>query len=178
MKRKTKRILVVVVKWRHRANGLLETGKKKHTANWVITQAYQSRCSCWRPSSFKGQNHVSLLNPLTHQASWKTKTMPYEIGLPMILTSGLFLSYKPNKQTIYELQKNLDGSCISFCISRGKRQLKHNKMAIQNSVSFSYQKTRLQMLHKFSAWTHLSNFDQSEHKNWTKSVTDAYPWWE
>ena len=27
------------------------------------------------------------------------------------------------------------------------------------------------MLHKFSAWPHLSNFDQSEHKNWTKSVT-------
>ena len=26
------------------------------------------------------------------------------------------------------------------------------------------------MLHKFSAWTHLSNFDQSQHKNWTKLV--------
>ena len=62
--------------------------KKTHTANWVITQAYQSRCSCWRPSSFKGQNHLSLLNPLTHRVSWKTKTMPTEIGFPMILTSG------------------------------------------------------------------------------------------
>ena len=27
------------------------------------------------------------------------------------------------------------------------------------------------MLHNFSVWTHLSNFDQSQHKNWTKSVT-------
>ena len=32
------------------------------------------------------------------------------------------------------------------------------------------------MLHKFSAWTHLSNFDQSQHKNWTKSVTNAWSW--
>ena len=33
-------------------------------------------------------------------------------------------------------------------------------------------------MHKFSAWTHLSNFDQSEYKHWTKSVTNAWPWWE
>ena len=33
------------------------------------------------------------------------------------------------------------------------------------------------MLYKFSAWTHLSNFDQSEHKNWKQSVTNAWPWW-
>ena len=34
------------------------------------------------------------------------------------------------------------------------------------------------MLHKFSAWTHLSNTDQSEHKNWTWSVTNAWTWRE
>ena len=34
------------------------------------------------------------------------------------------------------------------------------------------------MLHKFSAWTHLSNFDQSEHKNWTYSVINAWTWRE
>ena len=28
------------------------------------------------------------------------------------------------------------------------------------------------MLHKFSAWTHLPNFDQSEHKNWTWPTRD------
>ena len=32
------------------------------------------------------------------------------------------------------------------------------------------------MLHKFSTWSHLWNFDQSEHKNWTKSVTNAWSW--
>ena len=37
------------------------------------------------------------------QASWKTKTMSSEIGFPMILTSGAFLNYKPNKQTSHEL---------------------------------------------------------------------------
>ena len=25
----------------------------------------------------------------------------------------------------------------------------------------------MELRYKFSAWTHLSNFDQSEHKNWT-----------
>ena len=34
------------------------------------------------------------------------------------------------------------------------------------------------MLHKFYAWTHLSNFNQSEHKNWTWSVTNTWPWLE
>ena len=34
------------------------------------------------------------------------------------------------------------------------------------------------MLHKFSAWTYQSNFGQSLHKNWTKSVTNAWSWWE
>ena len=34
------------------------------------------------------------------------------------------------------------------------------------------------MLHKFYAWTHPSNFNQSEHKNWTWSVTNTWPWKE
>ena len=34
------------------------------------------------------------------------------------------------------------------------------------------------MLHKFYAWTHLSNFNQSEHKHWTWSVTNTWPWLE
>ena len=34
------------------------------------------------------------------------------------------------------------------------------------------------MLHKFYAWTHLSNFNQSEHKNRTWSVTNTWPWLE
>ena len=39
--------------------------------------------------------------PLTHQARWKTKTMPSEIEFPT-LTSDVFLNQKPNKQTIHE----------------------------------------------------------------------------
>ena len=34
------------------------------------------------------------------------------------------------------------------------------------------------MLHKFYAWTHLSNFNQSEHRNLTWSVTNTWPWLE
>ena len=40
--------------------------------------------------------------------------MPYEIGFPMILTSGAFPNHKSNKQTSHELQKNLDSSYIHF----------------------------------------------------------------
>ena len=32
------------------------------------------------------------------------------------------------------------------------------------------------MLHKFFAWTCLSNFDQSENTNWTQSMTSAWAW--
>ena len=53
------------------------------------------------------------------------KTMPSEIGFPMTLTSGAFLNQKRSKQTSHELQKNLDSSCISFCTSSRKRQLKN-----------------------------------------------------
>ena len=31
------------------------------------------------------------------------------------------------------------------------------------------------MLHELYAWTHLSNFNQSERKNWTWSLTDTWP---
>ena len=33
-------------------------------------------------------------------------------------------------------------------------------------------------MHTFSVWTYLSNFEQLEHENGTKSVTNAWPWWE
>ena len=42
----------------------------------------------------------------------------------MTLTSGAFLKQKRNKQIKHELQKNLDSTCISFCTSSRKRQLK------------------------------------------------------
>ena len=67
----------------------------------------------------------------------------------MTLIRGAFLNQKRNKQASPELQKNLDSTCNSFCTSSRKRQL-HHKLT-QNSVSFSYQLTSFQMLHKFSS---------------------------
>ena len=52
----------------------------------------------------------------------------------MILTSGAFLNHKFNEQTSHELQKNLDSSCIHFVHPVEKRQLKHGKLATQNSI--------------------------------------------
>ena len=65
------------------------------------------------------------------------ETMPSEIGCPVTLTSGAFLNQKCNKQTSHELQKNLDSSCISFCTSSRKRQLKKtlSVSAISKQVS-------------------------------------------
>ena len=50
--------------------------------------------------------------------------------------------HKSNKQTSHELQKNLDSSCIHFVHPVQKDSQKQDKLATQNSVSFSYQKTR------------------------------------
>ena len=48
-----------------------------------------------------GQKRSRLCNPLAHQARWKTKTIPSEIGFST-LTSGAFLNQKPDKQTSHE----------------------------------------------------------------------------
>ena len=53
--------------------------------------------------------------------------MPSESGFPT-LTSGAFQNQKFNKQTSHEWQKTLDSSCISFCTSSGKRQLKESQV--------------------------------------------------
>ena len=87
-----------------------------------------------------------------------------EIGFPT-LTSGAFLNQKFNKQTSsHEKQKTLDSSCISFCTSSGKRQIKTSWIDTKLCQLQLSKSTSSKMLHKFSAWTHLSNFDQSEHK--------------
>ena len=44
-------------------------------------------------------------------------------------------------------------------------------------LTFKKSEYVFKMLHKFCPWTQLSNFDQSQHKNWTKSVTNAWSWW-
>ena len=138
---------------------ILGKNRTKNTSKTIIAEAYQSRCCFWRSSSVPESLETFQPSYASSKGKWVSsflKTMPSEIGFPMTLTSGAFVNKKRNKQTSHELQNNLDSSCI----------LKHHKMT-QNSVSFSYQKASFQTLHKFSTWTHLSNFDQSEHKNWT-----------
>ena len=44
-------------------------------------------------------------------------------------------------------------------------------------LTFKKSEYVFKLLHKFCPWTQLSNFDQSQHKNWTKSVTNAWSWW-
>ena len=48
---------------------------------------------------------------------------------------------------------------------------------IRPPLTFKKPEYVFKMLHKFCPWTQLSNFDQSQHKNWTKSVTNAWSWW-
>ena len=43
-------------------------------------------------------------------------------------------------------------------------------------LAFKKSEYVFKLLHKFCPWTQLSNFDQSQHKNWTKSVTNAWSW--
>ena len=60
---------------------------------------------------------------------------------------------------------------FNFVLQAEKVSLKHHKIR-QNSVSFRYQYASFQTLHKFSAWTHLSNFDQ-----WEQSLYALVPLW-
>ena len=80
------------------------------------------------PESYQGRpESLETFEPLTHQARWKTKTMPSQNRFPT-LTSDASLNQKTNKQTSHEKQKTLDSSCISFCTSSGKRQLKTSQV--------------------------------------------------
>ena len=60
----------------------------------------------------------------------------------MTLTSGAFLNQKNNKQTSPEWLKNLASSCISFCASTGKRQLKASQQAVVGSANSTFCKKR------------------------------------
>ena len=63
----------------------------------------------------------------------------------------------------------------THCTSSGKRRLKHQSW--HKTLSASAIKVNNMFQHvstcciTFSTWANLSNFEQSEHKNWTKSVT-------
>ena len=103
----------------------------------MITQAYLSRCSSWRPSSKARINRAfwTLLRIKQNQARWKKEKMPFETGFPIILTSGAFLNHKPNKQTSHELQKNLDSSSIHFVQMTRWRHKTLSTSAIRMQVS-------------------------------------------
>ena len=65
---------------------------KKQTSNTIITEA--SRCSSWKVSS--KASITSDFSTLTHQARWKTKTMPSEIGFPTLTSDVLISQPKTN----------------------------------------------------------------------------------
>ena len=152
----------------HKPYARLQETEKKNTSKTIIAQAYQSRCCFWRSSVVAESLETFQPSYASSKGKWVSsflKTMPSEIGFPMTLTSGAFLNQKRNKQTSHELQKNLDSSCISFCTSSRKRQLKTSQddtklCQLQLSVN------NFPDAASISAWTHLSNFDQSEHRNW------------
>ena len=79
--------------------------KKKKKLNAIITQAYQSRCSFWKPSS-KARIVADFFNPPTHPARLGRgsllKMMPSENGFPVTWKSGAFLNQKINKETSHE----------------------------------------------------------------------------
>ena len=84
----------------------------------------------------------------------------------MILTSGPFLNHNFNKRPAMNYRR------INLYIQW--------KMTVKNMTSWRHKtlSASFQMLRTFSAWTHLSHFDQSKNKNEMKSLTNAWPWWE
>ena len=90
--------------------------------NTIITQAYHiSRCSSWKLSSKARIAWAFIILLRIQQGEKQKRCHP-------TLTSCAFLNQKYNKQTSYEQQKTLDSSCISFCTSSAKRQLKTSQV--------------------------------------------------
>ena len=109
---------------------------------------------------------------------WKTKTMPSEIGLPT-LTSSAFLNQKFNKkETAMNNRRLLIAAVFHFVHPVEKNQLKTSQIVTKLCQLQLSKQTSFKLLYEFSAWTHLSNFDLSGHKNLTWSVTNAWLWWE
>ena len=153
----------------HKPYARLQETEKRSTSKTTISQAYQSRCCFWRSSSVPELLETFQPSYASNKGKWVSsflKTMPSEIGFPMTLTSGAFVNKMRNKQTSHELQNNLENSCISFCTPSRKREFKTSQDDTK-LCQLQLQWASFQTLHKFSAWTYLSNFDQSEHKNWT-----------
>ena len=71
--------------------------------------------------------------------------------------------------------------CSVFCFWVGTKSVadlgEGPRVSAPPPLAFKKSEYVFKLLHKFCPWTQLSNFDQSQRKNWTKSVTNAWSWW-
>ena len=108
------------------AEGTLDFRKPENTSNTIITQAYQSKCSSWRPTESL-ETFLNLFIIRIKQGKVR-KSDPSEIGFPMALTSGVFLNQKPiNKPSMNNLRILLAAVC-HFVYPVGKDSWKHDKV--------------------------------------------------
>ena len=101
-----------------------------------------------------------------------------EIGL-CLLRKSEFVPVK-NRSLFFENPSIGPRFCSVFCFWVGTKSvadLGEGPGVSAPPLTFKKSEYVFKMLHKFCPWTQLSNFDQSQHKNWTKSVTNAWSWW-
>ena len=102
-----------------------------------------------------------------------------EIGL-CLLRKSEFVPVK-NRSLFFENPSIGPRFCSVFCFWVGTKSVadlrEGSGVSAPPPLTFKKSEYVFKMLHKFCPWTQLSNFDQSQHKNWTKSVTNAWSWW-
>ena len=112
-----------------------------------------------------------------HPARWKTKTMHPKSDFQLWQPAHFPTKNSINKPAMNQ-RRLLIAAVFHFKHPVGKDSKKHHKLT-KYSVRFSYQsKQGSRCCINFLNELHLSNFDQSEHKNWTWSVTNTWPWLE
>ena len=133
-------ILQICVKWRHKRKT-----RRKHIKCNISTQAYQSICSTEthqvRPELLKGfcivqQDEVNLLIVAYFWKWW-------------FLIS--FCHAAHFSTTAQETTKNVDRSCVSFCRSSAKRQVKTSQN-VTKLCQLQLSVNKSQMLHEFYTW--------------------------
>ena len=147
---------------------------KKQTSNTIITQAYHSRCSSWKLSS-KARIAWDFWTLLRIKQGEKRERCHRKSDFGLWQATHLSIKTPINKLAM----KNrgfLIAAVFHFVHPVEKKKLKTSQVDTKLCQLHLSKWTSFKMLHKFSAWTQLSNFDQSEHKNWTYSVTNAWPW--
>ena len=142
--------------------------------NTIITQAYHiSRCSSWKLSS-KARITWAFIILARIQQGEKQKQCHPKMDYRLWQATHFSPKNPINKQAMNK-RTLLIAAAFHF-VHPVEKESFHHKLT-QNSVSFSCQSKQLsRCCDQFYAWTHLSNFNQSEHKNWTWSVTNTWPW--